>query len=60
MHEEASTADQQWINSTSILPKQFSFGNIQTYIQKCAKEGKTTEEPIRKGYKLFFETMFLM
>ncbi|CAB3993641.1 ac transposable element-derived 4 [Paramuricea clavata] len=28
---------------------------MQTYTQKSAKEGKTTEKPIRKGYKLFFE-----
>ena len=55
INEEASTADQQWMNSTTILSKQFSFCNIQTYVQKSAKEGKTTEKPIRKGYKLFFE-----
>jgi hypothetical protein len=48
INEEASK-DQQWTESTSIIPKQFSFCNIQTYTQKSAKEGKTTEKPIRKG-----------
>ena len=59
VNEEASSASKidqnEWTSSTNILPKQFSSCNIQTYTQKSAKEGKTTEKPIRKGYKLFFE-----
>ena len=51
----SKTDQNEWTSSTNILPKQFSFCNIQTYTQKSAKEGKTTEKPIRKGYKLFFE-----
>jgi hypothetical protein len=38
INEEASK-DQQWTESTSIIPKQFSFCNIQTYTQteKCKR-----------------------
>ena len=58
-NEEAITDQHKqsgkWTSSTNIIPKQFSFCNIQLYTQKSAKEGKTTEKPIRKGYKLFFE-----
>ncbi len=51
------TNDQQgdWMKSTKILPKQFSYINIQSHAKNSGKKKNPTEKPLHKGYKFFYE-----